>query len=430
MQGSSTCLVFQDSLFIDTPVNLDSDITLFFTRCVFKSSDGGGGFPGLKVNGNIDLADCAFAGWTSAVVDAGGSQVRTFKACGTNITGCDTAVTVSVGTIALANCYLTGFTAVGITIGGGSEQQVTIAACCFEGVNVIVPAIDANVLRSLKISGSAFSGKVQTKGWASDPTVFVDDASCFRLSQTEALPVRPSGSELPDGIFGREACKASFKLGNESVCDAAADFPPAPTPVPPFPRGTKTPEQPGTPVASPDATRIPASSAVATPEGTPLPSPLASPEVSPQPSPSPSLAASDTPARSHTRSLTRTRSKPATALPMEQISGNAALAGGLGGGLGGLAALAALLLLFLLFKKKKNAVDDPLAQLETDVTLDEESTYISEYGMSDGAKPQDHDDDGVGDDIPRSGNGPEDDDDSSGASEHNPDEIAGAESEA
>jgi hypothetical protein len=85
--------------------------------------------------------------------------------------------------------------------------------------------------------------------------------------------------------------------------------------------------------------------------------------------------------------------------------------------------------LFLLFKKKKNAVDDSLAQLETDVTLEEDSTYISEYGMSDGTKPQDHDDDGVSDDIPRPGHGLEDDDDGSGASEHNPDEIADARSE-
>jgi hypothetical protein len=70
-----------------------------------------------------------------------------------------------------------------------------------------------------------------------------------------------------------------------------------------------------------------------------------------------------------------------------------------------------------------------LAPLETAVTLEEETTYISEYGMSDGTKRQDHDDDGVGDDIPRPGNGPEDDDDGSDASEHNPDEIAGAGSE-
>jgi hypothetical protein len=92
-----------------------------------------------------------------------------------------------------------------------------------------------------------------------------------------------------------------------------------------------------------------------------------------------------------------------------------------GGGLGGLAALAALVLLFL-FKKKKKRPEPSTQETTETVTLTEEATYISEYGMSDGVQPPGDGDGEFGDDIPRQVDGSEDDD-LSGASEHNPDEF-------
>jgi hypothetical protein len=79
--------------------------------------------------------------------------------------------------------------------------------------------------------------------------------------------------------------------------------------------------------------------------------------------------------------------------------------------------------LLVLFKKKKQKPDPSTQETTETVTLTEEATYISEYGMSDGVRPPGDGDDELGDDVPRRGDGPEDDDDLSGASEHNPDEI-------
>jgi hypothetical protein len=88
-----------------------------------------------------------------------------------------------------------------------------------------------------------------------------------------------------------------------------------------------------------------------------------------------------------------------------------------------LAALAALALLLLLLKKKKKQVEEPEETGESTVgTIDDDDAYISEYGLSDGVKPVDSDEDR--EDLPHEalgdsgeGNVPEH------VSEHNPDEL-------
>jgi hypothetical protein len=94
--------------------------------------------------------------------------------------------------------------------------------------------------------------------------------------------------------------------------------------------------------------------------------------------------------------------------------------------LGGLAALAALLLLFLL-KRKKNQGDqgevDETMTVET-TSMDDDEIYISQYGLSDGVRPIDGDDDY--EDLPQAA--PSDEpynEEFENASEHNPEDLEG-----
>jgi hypothetical protein len=97
----------------------------------------------------------------------------------------------------------------------------------------------------------------------------------------------------------------------------------------------------------------------------------------------------------------------------------------IGAAAGGLAALAALVLLLLLFKKRKK-VDEVVETVESEATLestiDEDDVYISEYGLSDGVRPMDDDDD-YGD-LPRDVS-PDGacDSETGNISEHNPEEL-------
>jgi hypothetical protein len=98
----------------------------------------------------------------------------------------------------------------------------------------------------------------------------------------------------------------------------------------------------------------------------------------------------------------------------------------IGAGIGGLAALAALLLLLFLFKRKKPADMPEEAEEETagsDQTVNlSDGGYISEYGLSDGVRPVDSDEDD--EDLPQAGPGDGNyDSDLENASEHNPDEL-------
>lgn len=86
--------------------------------------------------------------------------------------------------------------------------------------------------------------------------------------------------------------------------------------------------------------------------------------------------------------------------------------------------MAALLLLFLLKKKKKPPPmdEETIASDSAMETITEENAYISEYGLSDGVRPVDGDEDQK--DLPRQGSGGSDDhSDLQNASEINPDEF-------
>jgi hypothetical protein len=109
--------------------------------------------------------------------------------------------------------------------------------------------------------------------------------------------------------------------------------------------------------------------------------------------------------------------------PAGQVSGGVSGAAIGGGAAGGLAALAALALLLLLFKKKKTKVEEPEETGESTAgTIDDDDAYISEYGLSDGVKPIESDEDR--EDLPHGSVG-NSDEASVGEhmSEHNPDEL-------
>jgi hypothetical protein len=99
--------------------------------------------------------------------------------------------------------------------------------------------------------------------------------------------------------------------------------------------------------------------------------------------------------------------------------------------LGGLVAVAALLLLLFLFKKKKKPPDLAEETVESESAVGsagEMELYISEYGLSDGVRPVDGDDDR--EDLPNvAGSGDALGSDFAGASEHNPDDIENIQSE-
>jgi hypothetical protein len=88
-----------------------------------------------------------------------------------------------------------------------------------------------------------------------------------------------------------------------------------------------------------------------------------------------------------------------------------------------LAALAALALLLLLLKKKKEKVEEPEETGESTAgTIDDDDAYISEYGLSDGVRPVESDEDR--EDLPQEA--VDNSDEGSVAehlSEHNPDEV-------
>jgi hypothetical protein len=109
--------------------------------------------------------------------------------------------------------------------------------------------------------------------------------------------------------------------------------------------------------------------------------------------------------------------------PAEQVSGGVSGAALGGGAAGGLAALAALALLLLLLKKKKKAIEELEETGESTAgTIDEDDAYISEYGLSDGVRPVDSDEDR--EDVPHEAM--DDSGEDSGGehmSEHNPDEL-------
>jgi hypothetical protein len=123
---------------------------------------------------------------------------------------------------------------------------------------------------------------------------------------------------------------------------------------------------------------------------------------------------------------------PATAAFAARVPGGAAeqtkngVSGAvIGGSLGGLAALAALLLLLLLRKKKKQEEveegEETVGSESTLGTIDGEDEYISEYGLSDGVRPLDSDQDV--NDLPNDELDSNFIDECSNASEHNPEEL-------
>jgi hypothetical protein len=93
-----------------------------------------------------------------------------------------------------------------------------------------------------------------------------------------------------------------------------------------------------------------------------------------------------------------------------------------GGAAGGLAALAALALLLLLLKKKRKKVEAPEETVESvSHTIDDDDAYISEYGLSDGGKRLESDEDR--EDLPQEALGDSNEDSvAEHLSEHNPDE--------
>jgi hypothetical protein len=112
--------------------------------------------------------------------------------------------------------------------------------------------------------------------------------------------------------------------------------------------------------------------------------------------------------------------------PNEQGSGGLGAGGAVGIGVGSLAALAALLLLLFLKRKKKKPDEEPEATIESEATttVDEDDMYISEYGLSDGGRPIDEDEDV--EDLPQVAASAGDyNSDMQNASEHNPDEEFG-----
>jgi hypothetical protein len=110
---------------------------------------------------------------------------------------------------------------------------------------------------------------------------------------------------------------------------------------------------------------------------------------------------------------------------LDEVQSGSVTGAAVGASLGALAAIAALVLLFLLLKKKKNPLNDdvPCAP-EADSLIEPEDgdRYISEYGLSDGGGHDGKDDAGRGTRrTTRRREGPEDE--NSGASEHNPEEM-------
>jgi hypothetical protein len=116
---------------------------------------------------------------------------------------------------------------------------------------------------------------------------------------------------------------------------------------------------------------------------------------------------------------------PVEPAPPEQDSGGLGTGGAVGIGVAGVIAIAALLTLLLFLKRRKQKPEEPEGTVSTETTLEAEEDdgrYISEYGLSDGVRPVDHN--GDAEDLPRV-DGPEGDyhSDMENASEHNPEEL-------
>jgi hypothetical protein len=260
--GTDAYYVIEGAHFTNVQHDYTTTALLFFMDCKFVQTDSTWTTTGIKVNGDVSVADCTFDGFTATgVLPYGHARAQV---CRSTFTKCGIAVDGGPdGYLLVANCQFSHYSTAAVK--ASTNAPSTIRNCVFsepDGSGVILDSGGEMILISLcaEYDSPIFKGASLAS---------IADCS-FRCAAANAFASGSWGSISSDmaAQFGRTSGCFDERLAAIEASDCTGlNFPPAPSPrasptmVVPRETSNAEPEDPGT------RTEVPVEPPAATPSG-------------------------------------------------------------------------------------------------------------------------------------------------------------------